>query len=334
MITPYIAAGTLDDLMHEVFEMLRRDGRSVRASRGPCKEVTGVMLELTNPRARLSRTESKGTPFSALGEFCWYLSGRGEYDFIKYYLKEAYDPQKDVEADGSISGAYGPRLIGPRDGDQLEVVVDLLGRKPTTRQAVLQLFDASDLQSGQRDVPCTCTIQFLNRDDRLEVVTYMRSNDAYLGLPHDVFCFTLLQEWVARRLGVDVGRYKHTVGSLHVYDQHEDKGQIQRYLDEGFQSTLSPMPAMPAEDPSAALARLLDAESALRQDPVDYQRALAQEASLDGYWADLVRLLRAYRYWNDGDAAAIFRLRDAMASPTYFTFLDRKARNAAAESAR
>lgn len=334
MIMPFVTADTLDDLMRDALEMVRRHGRSVKASRGPCKEVTGVLLELTNPRARLSRTESNGTPFSALGEFCWYLSGRGEYDFIKYYIKKAYDPEKDVEEDGSVSGAYGPRLIGPRDGDQLEVVVSLLERKPSTRQAVLQLFDARDLQSGQRDVPCTCTIQFLNRDDRLEAVTYMRSNDAYLGLPHDVFCFTLLQEWVARRLGLDVGRYKHAAGSLHVYDEHEDDGRVQRYLDEGFQSRLSPMPPMPVGDPRGALARLLDAESVLRQEPAGQERAAVHEAALDGYWADLVRLLRAYRYWNDGDASAIFRLRDAMSSPTYHPFLDRKARNAAAESAR
>ncbi|HET7550626.1 MAG TPA: thymidylate synthase [Gemmatimonadaceae bacterium] len=290
------------------------------------------MLELTNARARLSRTESKGTPFSALGEFCWYLSGRGDYKSIEYYLKDAYDPKEDVEADGSVSGAYGPRLIGPRDDDQLERVVTLLKRKETTRRAVLQLFDADDLRTGQHDVPCTCTIQFLNREQRLELVTYMRSNDAYKGLPHDVFCFTLLQEWVARRLGVDVGVYKHTVGSLHLYNDDVDRAK--RYLDEGFQSTLSPMPPMPTREPQAALAALLDAEEALRISPPDFGRAAAKEAALDGYWGDLVRLLRAYRYWKDGNAQAILQVRDSMASPIYYHFLDRKARNAAVRSSR
>lgn len=329
MLTPYARAETLDDLMREVFETIRAHGRSVTASRGACREVTGVLLELTNARARLSRTETKGTPFSALGEFCWYLSGRGDFESIKYYLRKAYDPDKDVEPDGRISGAYGPRLVGPRDGDQLEVVVELLHRKPSTRQAVLQLFNATDLQTGQRDVPCTCTIQFLNRDDRLDAVTYMRSNDAYRGLPHDVFCFTLLQEWVARRLGVELGTYKHTVGSLHVYNYDEEEGHVQRYLDEGFQSTLSPMPTMPLGDPSDALAGLLEAEASLRTTPPDHARAAEQESALDDYWADLVRLLRAYRYSIDGDGPAIFRLRDAMASPIYFPFLNRKGRDAA-----
>lgn len=323
MLTPYFRQATLDDLLHDAFEAVRTSGRKVHATRGSSVEITGVMLELTDIRARLSRSEKKGTPFSALGEFCWYLSGRGDLEFIDYYLRGVYKLERDVEADGkTISGAYGPRLVG--DG-QIEHVIDMLTRKPTTRQAVLQLFDANDLRTGQRDVPCTCTIQLLIREDKLEMVTYMRSNDVYRGLPHDVFCFTLLQEWLARRLGVDVGAYKHAVGSLHLYD--DDAEGAQQYLREGFHSTWSPMPPMPTDDPQGALKLLLEAEEALRVAPADFKRASECEVALDDYWADLVRLLRAYRYSKDRDAEAILRLRESMSSPIYDPFLRRRAEN-------
>lgn len=328
MVTPFFRAATLDDLMREAMEAVRARGSHATARRGDFTELTGVLLELENPLARLSRTETKGTPFSALGEFCWYLSGRSDYESIKWYLRDAYQPE-EIAADGTLPGAYGPRLIGAGEGGQLERIVDMLQKKGTTRQAVLQLFDANDLRTGQLDVPCTCTIQFLHREGRLHVVTYMRSNDIYLGFPHDVFCFTLLQEWVARRLGAELGTYKHTVGSLHLYDKHA-KG-AQRYLDEGYQSTLSPMPTMPDDDPEGALRALLDAEAALRESPPDFARVGAHEVALDGYWADLVRLLRAYRHWKDRDRRAILRTRDAMTSPIYFPFLDRKARDAVSD---
>ena len=329
MSTPYFQQATLDDLMRDALIAVRTQGRRVQATRGWCLEITGVMLELTDVRARLSRTESKGTPFSALGEFSWYLSGRSDFTSIDYYLRGAYDLIEDVEPDGvTISGAYGPRLIGSAGEGQLERVVALMARKPTTRQAVLQLFDANDLISGQRDVPCTCTIQLLNREGKLEMVTYMRSNDVYLGLSHDVFCFTLLQEWIARRLGIEVGVYKHAVGSLHLYDKHAERAQ--RFLDEGIQSTQSPMPAMPAEDPVVALTALLDAEDALRMSPPDFARATEREGALDGYWADLVRLLQAYRHWKDRDPAAILRVSDRMASQIYYPFLLRRAQDVTA----
>jgi thymidylate synthase len=60
------------------------------------------MLVLNNPRARLSRTESKGKLFSALGELFWYLSKENNLEFIEYYL-----PKYKVESEDGISVRSG-----------------------------------------------------------------------------------------------------------------------------------------------------------------------------------------------------------------------------------
>jgi hypothetical protein len=99
------------------------------------------------------------------------------------------------------------------------------------------------------------------------------------------------------------------------------------YLAEGYQSTLSPMPSMPTGDPKEALAEFLGAEEALRAEPPDFKRALAIEGTLDDYWSDLVRLLRAYRYSKEGDAMAVSELCAEMASSIYEPFLKRRASN-------
>ena len=78
----------------------------------------------------------------------------------------------------------------------------------------------------------------------------MRSNDVIKGLPHDIFCFTMLQEMVARMISVDLGIYKHCVGSLHLYDT--DKSKAKSFMREGWQSTKSAMPPMPDGDPRPA----------------------------------------------------------------------------------
>jgi thymidylate synthase len=64
----HIKCKTLDDLLHEVYKRILRKGKHVKASKGWNREVTGALLELTNPRARLSRTEKKGKLFSSIGE--------------------------------------------------------------------------------------------------------------------------------------------------------------------------------------------------------------------------------------------------------------------------
>ena len=79
----YISASTLDDLLRRVFTRLLDADQRVTATRGDTTEMVGVLLQLSNPRARLSRTENKQVLFSCLGELLWYLAGSRELAFIE-----------------------------------------------------------------------------------------------------------------------------------------------------------------------------------------------------------------------------------------------------------
>jgi thymidylate synthase len=311
---PYLAGETLDDLMRIAYEALLSRGERITPTKGSASELTGVLLEVANPRARLSRSEMRGRPFSCLGEFCWYLAGSDRLDFIQYYIQ---DYQQFADGD-TVYGAYGPRLRNWRGTTQLCKVVDTLRQRPDSRQAVIQLFDATDVLEPHSDVPCTCSLQFLLRGGNLHLVASMRSNDAYLGLPHDVFSFTMIQEIVARSVGADVGSYKHAVGSLHIYDT--DRQRARRYLSEGWQTRLA-MPPMPIGDPYASIDLLLEMESSLRLDGVWSARSLA---NLDPFWGDLARMLYVFQLWKAHDREGIERLRGDMSSNVYDLFIQQR----------
>lgn len=120
---------------------------------------------------------------------------------------------------GIFHGAYGIRVYG-----QFAKVVDQLLKDPDSRQAVLTIYESKqDLHVDRRDVPCTLSIQFLIRDNTLCARTSMRSNDVYLGLPYDLIQFIGLQGAVAAALGLQMGWYAHTVGSLHLYLRDMEK---------------------------------------------------------------------------------------------------------------
>ena len=309
----YFSGETLDDVMRSAIQGIQAEGRRIHPGKGPATELVGVLLEITDPRARLSRTETRGKTFSCLGELCWYLAERNDLDFISYYI-----PAYKKFADGDIIfGGYGPRLFRWRGLHQFTNVIDLLRERIDSRKGVVQLFDANDIVEEHNDVPCTCTLQFMKREGRIHMFTNMRSNDVFLGLPHDVFCFTMLQELVARSLSVELGTYKHAVGSLHLYDESTDGAQA--FLDEGWQST-TPMPPMPSGDPWSSVDALLEAESSIRgTGSLDTCRP----SRLDPYWEDLIRLLRVFRCKKDRDANTIETLRAAMSSKVYFPFIDR-----------
>ena len=311
----YIVKETVDDLMRTVLDVILASGSRIETSKKWCTEITGTLLELTNPLARLSRTETRGKLFSPLGELCWYLAQSKGLDFIEYYIP----PYKESAENGEIPGAYGPRLFNWNGIKQMANVAARLKKNPNTRRAAIQLFDAADIDVKHNDVPCTCTLQFLLREGKLNLIVYMRSNDAYLGLPHDIFCFTMLQEIMAREVSAQLGTYKHVVGSLHLYDRNREKAQ--QFLNEGFQPTTLFMPEMPPGDPWPAINFLLEAEKQIRTgEPFDQSRL----AQLDPYWADLIRLLLIFRATRDSDAARIKELRPTMASDYFRTFIDMK----------
>jgi thymidylate synthase len=308
----FFSEETLDDVIRAVMQELETNGEVINPTKGSALELRGILIEIRNPLARLSRTETRGKIFSCLGELCWYLARVNDADFISYYIPQ----YKKYEENGRIFGGYGPRLFDWHGINQVKNVIALLSRKEDTRQAVIQLFDAADVIGDHKDVPCTCSLQFLARNNRLDLIAYMRSNDAYLGLPHDVFCFTMLQEIVARSLSVQLGTYKHAVGSFHLYDG--DTEEVRRLLNEGYQSTEPIMPPMPDGDPWPGVEVLLEAEASLRSG----QRLNNAVDDVDDYWGDLIRLLGVYRCWKERDAECIAQLRDRMGSNVYNLFID------------
>lgn len=280
----HIKADTLDDALARLFKPLLASELKVPTSRGNTRELIAVMIELALPRARLSRSEMRGKPFSCLGELLWYLAGDNTLEFITNYIPHY---KKESDDGRTVYGAYGPRLFAHQGHDQIDNVINLLRDKLHSRRAVIQLFDAADISEPHKEIPCTTTLQFLVRDGAVDLIASMRSNDAYKGLPHDVFCFSMLQEIVARSLGFELGTYRHFAGSMHIYEEDAPKAEL--YLSEGVQPKIE-MPIMPKGDPWPAIELLKEVEAAIRGG----KEIDVMSLNLDPYWSDLVRLLQVF----------------------------------------
>lgn len=306
----FISAETLDDALLELYPMLLgRSNDVVTATRGETAEILGALIKIENPRARLSRSETRGKLYSSLGELLWYLSKDNRLDFIKPYVSRYADETEDGE---TVYGGYGPRLFGSTGEDQVENVVRLLIERPTSRRAVIQIFDKKDIATTHKEVPCTTTLQFFVRDEKVDLVATMRSNDAYFGLPHDVFCFTMLQEIVARTLGCDVGVYRHFAASLHIYKDRWDEAR--QFVSEGYQQRVA-MPDMPAGDPWPSISKLLDAEKRIRNG----EQFEANSVGLPEYWSDLIRILQIF--FAKSDQAKVAALAEQISFKRFRTYI-------------
>ncbi|MGE7157562.1 thymidylate synthase [Methylorubrum rhodesianum] len=302
----FIEGETIDDLLRKSIEALQAEGRHIEPSKGDALEAIGATLRLANPLARFSRTEGRGVISSAIGETLWYLSGSDDFDAIEYYIPR-YRGFCETPADVSKSeAAYGPRLKR-----QLNLIIEKI-KKNNTRKAVLSIYREED-HYNRYDVPCTCTIQFLPRSGFLHAVAQMRSNDVYKGMPHDIFAFTFLQEFLARSAGLQLGHYIHQVGSFHLY--YDDLGKAERYLKVGVADVV-PMDAMPDGDPQPGLQWLLDMEKALRE-----KNAPPSADGIQNYWLDLANLLRVRPLRDAGDKDSLMEIQRSMQSAAFKTFI-------------
>ena len=198
-----------------LIDFVSKEGRIVETRGLKCKEVISTSITLKNIRKRFVISNFRKTSLLyAFAEFFWYLSRSNKIEMIKYYA-----PSIGRFSDDGITmnSAYG-YCIWDRWIDQWSLCLYKLKQDPNTRQAIILLRDPFDLMKETKDCICTICLQFLLRD-KLDLVVYMRSNDLMVGFVYDVFSFTMLQELMAKCLNVDIGKYHHHVGSLHIYDK-------------------------------------------------------------------------------------------------------------------
>ncbi|HEY1248007.1 MAG TPA: thymidylate synthase [Nitrososphaera sp.] len=179
----------------------------VRVAREP------VIVEYYHPTERvLLWPERKANPFFHLFEALWMLAG---HDDVEYVAK--FNPRmKEFSDDGmSLHGAYGARWWL-----QLPRVVEMLKKDPTTRRAVIGIWDpAKDLWTESKDLPCNTQIYFRVVEGRLRMTVCNRSNDLIWGMcGSNAVHFSMLQELIAWGAGLLVGSYFQFTNNLHIYD--------------------------------------------------------------------------------------------------------------------
>ena len=202
----------------EVYGMVRKDLLEVASEASPrgmkTKEISPAVICMHDPRNRLMYNSHRkfNLPF-AVSEAILFFGNTTLLEFYSRYNKNV----EQFSDDGKLArGAYGPRIYR-----FIEDAVNKLKKDPDTRQAVINIYNAADdIKVVTKDVPCTLTLQLLIRNNKLDLIMNMRSNDFIWGTPYDIFVFTIFQEVIANELKREVGNYYHIMGSLHVYEYH------------------------------------------------------------------------------------------------------------------
>ena len=263
------------------------------------KEKIFYTFKLTNPIERVCYEKArKANLVFQYAEFLWYLSGSDQLDFISYYAKGIKKFSKDgVRLTGT---AYGTKLRGSyfqNHMDQIETVIELLKAEPDTKRAVISIFQPQELLDfdSNIDVSCTLSIQYMIRDKKLISIVNMRANDMFLGIISDVFSFTMLQEYIANRLGIEVGEYYHVVGSSHIYEQNWGITEKIIQCNKKYADYQMKFPKMVSNNLEQDIEAVLYHEKMLRENKEKLTADLIDKFSISNYWKQVIMLFELQR---------------------------------------
>lgn len=184
------------------------------------------------PYVRFTNFECRGFNLAYVKkEFLWYLKG-DRFDISIADSAKMWGGL--INRDGSINSNYGQYIfrnsntISPNNSQvasQFDNVINQLRNDKDSRRASIAILSKDHLLSDTNDVPCTYSLNFRIRDNKLNMTVRMRSQDSVYGMANDAPAFSFTHEMVLNALrefypDLEYGNYHHSADSFHVYQRH------------------------------------------------------------------------------------------------------------------
>lgn len=215
-----LKARNVHEALPEALQRLWTNHRTTDSRNGPVwvAPLPGVCTVYSHPCERvLFWSERDANPFFHLMEGLWMLAGRRDVAWIRQFNSKF----GQFSDDGKVfHGAYGHRWRFHFDHDQLDVIAEHLTDNPHCRRQVLTMWDPRvDLGEDGKDFPCNTQCYFQRDPDGvLHMAVTCRSNDILWGCyGANAVHFSMLQEYMAARIGCPVGTMTQVSFNWHAY---------------------------------------------------------------------------------------------------------------------
>ena len=125
---------------------------------------------------------------------------------------------------GEINSNYGFLIWNNRFHCQYERALEELEENPDSRRAIM-IYNRRDIwmeynENQKNDFICTNAVCYYIRNEELQAVVQMRSNDVVFGYKNDYAWQQYVLESLANDLGIQPGFIQWQVQNLHVYERH------------------------------------------------------------------------------------------------------------------
>jgi thymidylate synthase len=179
---------------------------------------------------------------SVVNELIWFLNGDTNTQWLRENGVSIWDEW--ATDTGDLGPLYGAQWVNwpTRDGktiNQIDYVIDCLKYRPESRRILFHAWNVEYLpdetMSPQENVeagrmalpPCHLLYQFYVANGKLSAMLYIRSSDAFLGLPFNIASVSLLVHMLCQQVGLELGEVVVTMGDCHLYSNHAEQVETQ-----------------------------------------------------------------------------------------------------------
>lgn len=227
-----------EEAYYHTLKEIKSKGKISSPRNRAAKELLAYSFTITNPRNRIITNKTRQINYKYLyANFFWVLSQSNELDFISKYNPNGYLFSDDGK---TLRGAYGKRIFDFDGVNQFQQAINELKIDKDSRRAYISIHLPQHDWAGSLDTPCTAGFHVMIRENKLHMITHMRSQSALMVMPYDIFLMTMLQEYMALQLDVEVGDYTHFCDNIHFFeDEEEFANKVLENQEEGM--SMSPM---------------------------------------------------------------------------------------------
>ena len=166
---------------------------------------------------------------SIIHELIWFLKGSTNVKYLQDNGVRIWNEW--AKEDGELGPIYGYQwrswpMANGEYVDQIKNVIESIKNNPDSRRHIVSAWNVGQLDEMQLP-PCHILFQFYVADGKLSCQLYQRSADLFLGVPFNIASYALLTMMVAQACGLHPGDFVHTLGDVHIYNNHVEQVRLQ-----------------------------------------------------------------------------------------------------------
>lgn len=172
---------------------------------------------------------------SIIYELLWFLKGDTNIKYLNDNGVTIWDEWADEN--GELGPIYGKQWTRweANNGTKINQIAEaqeMIRKNPDSRRIIVSGWNVGDLRelvAGKKTAPPPCHLlfQFYVADGKLSCQLYQRSCDVFLGVPFNIASYALLTMMMAQACGLKPGDFVHTLGDVHIYNNHFDQVDLQ-----------------------------------------------------------------------------------------------------------